>query len=72
MAVALALALVSSPPRPGNEAVQVMRYVPGWSVDAVVEEKPVPGAEPVAYQTAVHPNWRSLSLYDDMKVGGDV
>ena len=66
VAVTLALALASSPPRPGNEAVQVMTYVPGWSDEEVVEETPPPGAEPVVYQTAVHPNDRSVSLYDVM------
>lgn len=62
MALALALALVSSPPRPGNEAVQLTTYVPGWSVEEVVGETPPPGAEPVVYHTVVHPNVRSVSL----------
>ena len=66
MALTLALALVSSPPRPGNEAVQVMRYAPGLSVEEVAEETPPPGAEPVVYHTEVDPNVLSVTLYEAM------
>jgi hypothetical protein len=67
VALTLAFALVSSPPRPGNEAVQVMRYFPALSVEEVAEEMtPPPGDEPVVYHTAVHPNVLSVTLYEDM------